>query len=339
MMSAETVSSDQAINLSGRRMLVTGGGGFIGSHLVEHLVRTGCEVRAFARYTSRGTAGFLDESEVAADVEIVLGDLRDGDAVRAAAAGVDTIFHLGALIGIPYSYIHPQETVETNVIGTLNVLLAARDGDVRRVIQTSTSEVYGTAQTVPMSETHPLRGQSPYAASKIGADQLAESFHLSYGVPVVTLRPFNTYGPRQSARAVIPTIIVQGLSGDTVELGNLGPSRDFTFVSDTVEGFALAALRDQAVGRTINLGTSEDVRIGELVPIIGEILGKQLEPSLDPARERPGGSEVERLLSDNTLARELLSWAPQVALREGLERTCEWIAGHLDFYGAHRYAV
>jgi NAD dependent epimerase/dehydratase len=338
-MSTDTVTSSQPSSLRGRQVLVTGAGGFIGSHLVEHLVRSGCGVRAFVRYTSRATAGFLDRNEVATDVEVVAGDLRDPDAVRAAVAGTEIVFHLGALIGIPYSYRQPRETVETNVLGTLNVLMAARDAGIARVIHTSTSEVYGTAQMVPMAETHPLHGQSPYAASKIAADQLAESFHLSYGLPVVTLRPFNTYGPRQSARAVIPTIAVQGLRGGVLTLGNLRPSRDFTYVSDTVTAFSLAAERAAGVGRTINLGTSQDVSIGELVRIIGEILGQSLDPRVDAARQRPAGSEVERLVSDNSLARELLSWKPTVELRAGLTQTCEWIAGHLDLYAAEGYAV
>jgi NAD dependent epimerase/dehydratase len=326
-------------SLTGRRVLVTGAGGFIGSHLVEHLIEAGSNVRALVRYTSRGSAGFLDGSELAREAEVVPADLRDSDAVRAAVDGVEVVFHLGALIGIPYSYVHPQETVDTNVLGTLNVLLAARDAGADRVVHTSSSEVYGTARTTPMDEGHPLHGQSPYAASKIGADQLAESFFLSYELPVVTLRPFNTYGPRQSARAVIPTIITQGLRGDTVELGNLDPRRDFTFVTDTVAAFALAATSDAAVGQTINLGTSQAVSIGELVTIVGEILGKRLVPRADPSRERRRGSEVEELLSDNTLARELLSWAPAVELRDGLERTCDWVARHLELYAAEGYAI
>jgi NAD dependent epimerase/dehydratase len=333
------VTSAQSPNLTGRRVLVTGAGGFIGSHLVEHLMQLGAAVRALVRYTSRGTAGFLEASDVVEDVDVVLGDLRDADAVRQAMAGVELVFHLGALIGIPYSYIHPQETVDTNVLGTLNVLLASREVGVERVIHTSSSEVYGTAQTVPMDETHPLHGQSPYAASKIGADQLAESFRLSYDLPVLTLRPFNTYGPRQSARAVIPTIIVQALLGDTIEVGSLDPRRDFTFVTDTVAAFELAAVRDEAVGRTINLGTSDSVSIGELVEIIGQILGKQLEPRSDPSRQRPRGSEVERLVSDNALARQLLAWSPTVELRGGLALTCEWIARNLELYTPGMYAV
>lgn len=333
------MTSAQTDSLAGRRVLVTGAGGFIGSHLVERLIEDGSNVRALARYTSRGTAGFLDGSEVARHAEVVLADLRDPDAIRAATKDIDVVFHLGALIGIPYSYVHPQETVDTNVLGTLNVLLAARESGVGRIIHTSSSEVYGTAQSTPMSEAHPLHGQSPYAASKIAADQLAGSFHLSYGLPVVTLRPFNTYGPRQSARAVIPTVIEQGLRSEEIKLGNLGPKRDFTFVTDTVSAFVLAAVRDRAVGRTINLGTSQAVSIEDLVKLIGEILGKRLIPRTDPLRERPGGSEVEELLSDNSLARELLSWTPAVDLREGLTRTCDWVASHSELFSAGVYAI
>lgn len=326
-------------HLMGRRVLVTGAGGFIGSHLAEFLVENGADVRAFVRYTSRGSRGFLEASEVVRDLDIVLGDLRDGDAVRQAMRGVEIVFHLGALIGIPYSYVHPQETVETNVLGTLNVLLAGRDAQVHRVIHTSTSEVYGTAQQVPMDEAHPLHGQSPYAASKIGADQLAESFRLSFGLPVAILRPFNTYGPRQSARAVIPTIIAQAMRGDTVELGNVATQRDLTFVADTVRAFVACATRDAAIGRTINLGTGQAVRIDDLVALVSEILGKQLQIQVDPARQRPTGSEVERLVSDNRLARELLGWTPAFDLRQGLEATCDWIAAHQGLYAADTYAV
>jgi dTDP-glucose 4,6-dehydratase len=323
----------------GRRVLVTGAGGFIGSHLVEHLVEIGCKVRAFVRYTSRGHAGYLQESDSISHVDVVLGDLRDSDAVRSAVNGVDVVFHLGALIGIPYSYVHPQETVDTNVSGTLNVLLAVRDQESARLVHTSTSEVYGTAQEVPISELHRLHGQSPYAASKIAADQLAESFRLSYGVPVTTIRPFNTYGPRQSTRAVIPTIITQALKGRTVELGNLSPTRDFTYVSDTVNGFVSAATTAEAIGETINLGTSEEVSIGELVDLVGKVLGKNLEARVNATRQRPGGSEVERLLADRTLAREVLGWQPTIELREGLERTCRWIADRLDLYDSSAYGV
>jgi NAD dependent epimerase/dehydratase len=326
-------------SLAGARILVTGAGGFIGSHLVERLVEIGCDVRAFVRYTSRGGAGYLDESESAADVELVLGDLRDAEAVRSAVAGVAGIFHLGALIGIPYSYVHPRETVDTNLLGTLNVLVAARDEGVQRVVHTSTSEVYGTAQAVPMAELHPLHGQSPYSASKIAADQLAESFRLSYGLAVTTVRPFNTYGPRQSARAVIPTIITQALTTTEIELGNVAPTRDFTYVSDTVNGFVAAATTEEAIGKTFNLGSSREVSVAELVELIGDVLGKDLKPRLSAERRRPQGSEVERLVADSTLARDILGWEPTVSLRDGLERTCRWVADHLDLYATTGYGI
>ena len=322
-------------------ILVTGAGGFIGSHLVETLARRGDRVRAFVRYNGRGDPGLLRDlpDELRAQVEIVFGDLRDSHAVREAARGVDTIFHLGALIAIPYSYVHPRETIETNVIGTLNVLEAARMHGVRRVVHTSTSEVYGTAQFVPITEEHPLQGQSPYSASKIGADKLAESFYLSFGLPVVMVRPFNTYGPRQSARAVIPTIITQALTRSIVRLGDLRPTRDLNFVSDTVAGFLAAAERDQAIGRVINLANNDEISIGELAEKIITLIGRPVTIEVDESRLRPESSEVFRLHGDNRLARELLGWTPQVDLDEGLRRTIEWIARHLDRYDPSRYQV
>jgi dTDP-glucose 4,6-dehydratase len=325
----------------GRKVLVTGAGGFIGSHLVERLLAAGADVRALVRYTSRPQAGFLDSLDPSARdaVEIVRGDLRDADAVLQATEGRATIFHLGALIGIPYSYVHPVETAETNVNGTLNVLVAARRHGVDRVVHTSSSEVYGTARYTPMDEAHPLQGQSPYSASKIGSDMLAESFNLSFGTPVTILRPFNTYGPRQSARAVIPTVFSQALAGRPVKLGNLTPLRDFTYVSDTVEGFLKSATEDGAVGRTINLGTSTEISIGDLVTKIGEIVGREISVASDPIRVRPTGSEVERLLSDNRLARQVLGWEPRVGLDDGLRRTADWIADNLDHFRVGHYAV
>lgn len=322
-------------------MLVTGGGGFIGSHLVERLVTMGLHVRAFVRYTSRAQAGFLDTLEpgVRSAIEIVRGDLRDCHAVNEAVRGTDVIFHLGALIGIPYSYVHPRETIETNVMGTLNVLMAAREAAVNRVVHTSSSEVYGTAQYVPIDECHPLHGQSPYSASKIGADEIAQSFYLSYGLPLVVLRPFNTYGPRQSARAVIPTIITQALAGEEISLGNLFPRRDLTYVSDTIEGFVRAAVSKDAVGKTINLGTSSDISIGELVEKIGQLMGKTLRVRREALRQRPLDSEVDRLVSDNSLAKDLLGWQPQVSLDEGLQRTINWISQHLDLYRVGDYEI
>ena len=322
-------------------VLVTGAGGFIGSHLVEALVARGFRVRAFVRYNGRGDPGLLRDlpSDMRAQIEIIFGDLRDSHAVHEATRGVDTIFHLGALIAIPYSYVHPRETVETNIIGTLNVLEAARAHGVRRVVHTSTSEVYGTARFVPITEEHPLQGQSPYSASKIGADKLVESFHLSFGVPTVTVRPFNTYGPRQSARAVIPTIITQALTRSVVRLGDLRPTRDLNYVSDTVAGFLAAAERDQAIGQAINLASNDEISIGELAEKIIALVGRQVTIDVDESRLRPETSEVFRLHGDNRLAHELLGWKPLVSLDEGLRRTIDWIAQHIDRYDPLHYQV
>jgi NAD dependent epimerase/dehydratase len=324
---------------SGRRVLVTGAGGFIGSHLTERLVELGADVRALVEYNSVGSWGWLDESPVRGDVEAVLGDVRDPDAPRRLAAGVEVVFHLAALIAIPHSYEAPHSYVETNVLGTLNVLRGAHDAGARMVVHTSTSEVYGTAQSVPIPETHPLQAQSPYAASKIGADKLAESFHLTFGLPVATLRPFNTYGPRQSARAVIPTILTQLLAGDAVVLGNLAPTRDFTFVSDTVEAFVRIADCPAAVGRVVNSGSGREISIGELAERVEAVLGRSAPVQRDAERIRPPASEVERLCADAGLARELLGWEPQVSLDEGLAATAEWIGEHLDRYRVGTYVT
>jgi dTDP-glucose 4,6-dehydratase len=324
-----------------KTVLVTGAGGFIASHLVELLVKRGAQVRAFVRYNSRGDPGLLNllPPEMLARLVITAGDLRDQAAVKAAMQGVTHVFHLGALIAIPYSYVHPAEVVETNVIGTLNVLLAGRELGVERILHTSTSEVYGTALRVPIDETHPLQGQSPYSASKIGADKLAESFYRSFDLPVVTVRPFNTYGPRQSARAVIPTIISQALTQDTVRLGNLEARRDLTYVSDTVEGFLKAAEVPGVEGETFNLGTGSEISVGELAREIIALVGRPVEMAVDPTRLRPEKSEVQRLLSDNRLAKERLGWQPRVALPEGLQRTIAWVAEHLDRYRPDQYQV
>ena len=321
-------------------MLVTGAGGFIGSHLVERLAGLGADVRGFFRYTSGGSRGWIEhaDAEIRDAIDPVLGDLRDADAVQHAVRGTDLVFHLGALIGIPYSYVHPRETFETNVEGTLNVVTAARDHDVSLLVHTSTSETYGTATYVPIDEKHPLQAQSPYSATKIAADKLAESFHHSYGVPLTTVRPFNTYGPRQSPRAVIPTIASQALHGTTVTLGHLSPTRDFTYVSDTVEGFVRAAVAG-AVGQTFNLGSGEEISIGGLVELVGEILGKELEVEHDPRRDRPEASEVDRLRADTRLAREVLGWEPTVPLRDGLGRTLEWIGATRQSPHPGAYAI
>lgn len=323
------------------RVFVTGAGGFIGSHLCERLVTAGASVRAFIRYNSRNDPGLLRyvESAVLSEIELIAGDLRDADVVRRAVAGCEVVLHLGALVGIPYSYRHPREVVEVNMLGTLNVLEAAREGVVHRVVHTSTSEVYGTAQVQRISEDHPLHGQSSYAASKIGADKLVESFYRSYGLPVVTIRPFNTYGPRQSGRAVIPTIVSQALRGYTVKLGALDTIRDFTFVTDTVEGLISAASAGSVEGEEFNLGTDDEVSIRELVGRIGAILQRELKLESAVDRLRPEASEVMRLRSDNSKAIQRLGWRPTVGLDEGLSRVIAWIEAHPELYHAERYEV
>ncbi|MGE5250280.1 MAG: SDR family NAD(P)-dependent oxidoreductase [Bacteroidota bacterium] len=324
-----------------KHVLVTGAGGFIGSHLVERLVQEGARVRAFVRYNSRGDPGLLSflGPESFSQIEITAGDLRDRAAVRQAMEGCSHVLHLGALIAIPYSYLHPAEVVESNVLGTLNVLMAAREAGTERLVHTSTSEVYGTARYVPISESHPLQGQSPYSASKIGADKLAESFYCSFDVPVVTLRPFNTYGPRQSARAVIPTIITQVLTQGIVSLGNLTALRDLTYVSDTVEGFLCAGSTPDIEGGTFNLGVGREVTIGELADEIMSLAGRKVEIQVDASRLRPEKSEVQRLMSDNRLAQEKLGWLPGVDLREGLSRTIDWISANLSLYRPSIYQI
>ena len=323
----------------GKSVLVTGAGGFIGSHLVERLHAQGAKVRAFVRYNSRGDAGLLRQlpPETLTQLEIIGGDIRDSSAILKASEGAEIIFHLGALISIPYSYVHPREVAESNVLGTLNVLEAARHHKTARVIHTSTSEVYGTARYAPINEAHPLQGQSPYSASKIGADKLAESFHLSFNVPVVTVRPFNTFGPRQSARAVIPTIITQALAGKSIRLGNLEATRDFTYVDDTVNGFIKAAEVPGVEGGTFNLGTGEEIRVGDLADKIISATGTQARVQVDAQRLRPGKSEVLRLISDNSFAKQSLGWSPRVSLDEGLGRTIAWIRAHLDMYKVGKY--
>src|SRR5947209_6227908 len=295
----------------GKRVLVTGAAGFIGSHLTERLVRDGHEVRVLVRYNGRDDRGHLDRlpREIQRAIEVHRGDLKDPDAVRRAVEGRAWIFHLGALIAIPYSYQNPYDVVQTNVLGTAHVLDACRGSRaLERVVLTSTSEVYGTAQYVPIDEKHPLRGQSPYAATKIGADALGESYHRAFGLPVTILRPFNTFGPRQSARAIIPAIISQVLAGPVIKLGRLDPRRDLTFVKDTVQGFVAIASCDQALGRAVNIGRGEDVSIGELVERIGVLMGRAIEVKTDSDRVRPASSEVERLLAGTKLAQSLWNW-------------------------------
>jgi NAD dependent epimerase/dehydratase len=327
------------MHLKGRRVLVTGAGGFIGSHLAERLVEAGAQTRAFVHYRSNGSWGWLDSSPRKADIEIVAGDICDRDCVVKAMRNTDAVFHLAALIGIPYSYDAPSSYVATNVSGTLNVLQAARELNVERLVHTSTSEVYGTARRVPIDEQHPLQGQSPYSASKIGADKLAESFFLSFALPVVTIRPFNTFGPRQSARAVIPTIISQCLTGDVVKLGSLHPTRDFNYVGNTIDGFIRCAEAKDAVGHTINIGSGSEVSIEDVARRIIRIVGKSVEIRHDPKRARPGTSEVERLIADNSVAIKLLGWKPAISMDEGLRLTIDWIRDHLDEYRPGAYSV
>jgi NAD dependent epimerase/dehydratase len=323
----------------GKQVLVTGAGGFIGSHLVERLVAEGANVRAFVRYNSRGDAGFmrLVPKEVLQQVQIVAGDIRDSDAIYKAVEGQQIVFHLGALISIPYSYHHPFEVADVNVMGTLNILMACNKLKVDRLVHTSTSEVYGSALRVPIDETHPLQGQSPYSASKIGADKLAESFYCTYNLPVVTVRPFNTFGPRQSARAVIPAVITQALAQSVIRLGNLETTRDFTYVDDTVDGFVKAAEVPGVEGKTMNLGTGSEIKIGALVEKIISVTGSSAHIEVDANRLRPADSEVQRLLSNNALARSTLGWAPRTSLDDGLKQTVEWIKSHLHLYRIGSY--
>ena len=316
------------MSLRGVEVLVTGADGFIGSHLVERLVSEGARVRAFCLYNSRGSAGWLDDidPDLRAAVDIRLGDVRDARFVEEAIAGVEVVFHLAALIAIPYSYVAPESFIDTNIRGTLHVLEAARRAGVRRLVQTSTSEVYGTPAELPIRETHPLQAQSPYAASKVGADQLAAAYHRSYGVPVVILRPFNTYGPRQSERAVLPTMLRQLLAGQTeIRLGRLDPRRDLTYVADTADGFIRAATAEGVDGRTIQLGTGRSESIGELFALACELLRVDARPVEDQARMRPDASEVLVLQSDPSLAHELLGWRATTTLESGLRLTVDWL--------------
>ncbi len=318
---------------------MTGAGGFIGSHLAERLVHEGADVTAFVRYNGPGKWGWLDQSDVVGDMTVVTGDIADQESVASAMRDQEIVFHLAALIAIPYSYQAPRSYVRTNVEGTLNVVQSAREMGTARVVHTSTSEVYGTARKVPIGEDHELQGQSPYSASKIGADKIAESYHLSFGVPVTTIRPFNTFGPRQSARAVIPTIITQLLKGEQVKLGSVTPTRDLNFVSNTVDGFLKGAMVPEAIGRTINLGSGREISISDLAQLIAKMMGSSIEVETEGARIRPENSEVERLLADASLAASILNWKAEVTLEEGLEQTIRWLERHLDHYRVGVYAV
>jgi NAD dependent epimerase/dehydratase len=330
------------------KILVTGADGFIGSHLVEHLVRRGFDVRAFVYYNSFNSWGWLDHAaaEVKRKLDVFAGDVRDPHGVRSAMDGCHAVFHLAALIAIPYSYHSPDTYVDTNVKGTLNVVQAARDLGVERVVHTSTSEVYGTAKYVPITEEHPLQGQSPYSATKIGADQIALSFHKSFGTPVAVIRPFNTYGPRQSARAIIPTVITQIAAGQRrLKLGALHPTRDFNYVDDTVRAFLAVAESDAAIGEVVNACSDFEVSIGDTVQAIAELMGVAVEIEAEAVRMRPGASEVERLWGDNRKLRELTGWAPEYGgtegFRRGLQKTIAWYreARNLAYYKTEVYNI
>ena len=329
------------MSLAGKRVLITGAGGFIGSHLTEELVKSGAGVTAFVKYNSRNDWGLIEElpAEVRSEVEITAGDLKDADAVRRACKDKQIIFHLGALIAIPYSYLNPRDHIETNVIGTLNIMTGAREAAVERVVHTSTSEVYGTARYTPIDEEHPLQGQSPYSASKIAADKVAESFHLSYELSVSTVRPFNTYGPRQSARAVIPTIISQALTSPQVRLGSLKPERDLLFVKDTARGFIMAADNEATIGEVVNLGSGKKISIGELADRIIALIGKDCKIVQEENRVRPGASEVMVLMADTKKAKKMLGWEPLNDLDSGLKATIDYVRSNLSKFKPEIYNI
>lgn len=323
-----------------KKVLVTGAGGFIGSHLVERCVSEGYDVRAFLHYNSSNSWGWLENSDVCDDVEIVCGDIRDYDSVFEAVKGCDAVFHLAALIGIPYSYVSPLAYIRTNIEGTYNVLQASRMLEVSQILTTSTSETYGTAQYVPIDEKHPLVGQSPYSSSKIGADQMAVSYHRSFGLPVKIVRPFNTYGPRQSARAIIPTIITQILAGNNeIKLGSISPTRDLTYVKDTASGFLDVMNSSAFEGEVVNVGSGFEVSIEGLAGIIIKLMGKEVDIVEDKNRIRPANSEVERLYCDNKKLKQYSSWEAQYTLEEGLKETIGWIKDNMKFYKTNLYNI
>jgi NAD dependent epimerase/dehydratase len=329
------------MNLEGKNVLVTGAGGFIGSHLVERLAELHNQVKCFVRYNSRNNWGYIEKlsKEIREKLEIIPGDLKDGNFLKTVVKDVDVIFHLGAIIAIPYSYLHPKETFETNIFGTLNVLAAAKDYNVEKIVHTSTSEVYGTAKYVPIDEKHPLCGQSPYSASKIGADKIAESFHLSYDMPIATIRPFNTFGPRQSSRAVIPAIITQALTKDSISLGETHPTRDFTYVTDTVDGFIKIAESPNSIGEVINTGSNYEISIGDLANKIISLANREVKLDFDPNRTRPSKSEVNRLWADNSKAKKLVGWVPKISLDEGLKKTIDWVSENIKQYKVDIYNI
>lgn len=321
-----------------QRVLITGAGGFIGSHLTELCIEKGCDVRAFIHYNSRNNWGLLERSEYKDHVEMFSGDVRDYDSINGAMKGCGIVFHLAALIGIPYSYISPLAYIKTNIEGTYNILECARNIGVSNIIVTSTSETYGTAQYIPINEEHPVVGQSPYSASKIAADQLAISYHRSFGLPVKIVRPFNTYGPRQSARAIIPTVIAQILSGEKeITVGNLRPTRDLTFVKDTVNAFIQVQRTTSLIGEIVNIGMQDEISIGMLIEKICKLIGKDLEIAQTDERIRPENSEVDRLFCDNTKIKKYTEWNPEYTLETGLMETIEWIESNLDMYKSDIY--
>lgn len=323
-----------------KKVLVTGAGGFIGSHLTEKLSASGYNVKAFVHYNSRNSWGWLDSSACKKHIEVISGDIRDADIVRHALRDVEIVFHLAALIGIPYSYYSPEAYVDTNIKGSLNILQAAKDSGVKRVIITSTSEIYGTAQSVPISETHPINPQSPYAATKAAADLLAMSFYRSFDLPIVIIRPFNTYGPRQSARAIIPAVITQILSNQKkIKLGALSPTRDLTYVEDTVDGFIRAGECASAIGEIINLGTNSEISIGNLTRLISKHLNCDIKIKSEQNRIRPKKSEVKRLIADNAKASRILNWAPKHGLEEGLQKTIKWFKQNKNIYKSEIYNI
>lgn len=330
------------MNLTGKKVLVTGSEGFIGSHLTERLVKLGAEVTALVQYNSFNNWGWIDtfDKDIKDSIHVVTGDIREYDCMKRIVKGQEIVFHLAALIAIPYSYLSPMAYVRTNVEGTTNVLEACREYDVQKIVHTSTSETYGTALYVPIDEKHPMQGQSPYSASKIGADKIAESFYRSFNMPVATIRPFNTYGPRQSARAVIPTIISQILAGKTeIKLGSLNPTRDFNYVKDTAEAFVKIAESDRTVGEVLNVGSNQEISIGALANKIIDIIGQKVKITCDEERFRPQKSEVNRLLADNSKVKELTEWTPKYSLDDGLKETIEWIKNNMIYFKTNIYNV
>ena len=322
------------------KILVTGAGGFIGSHLVELLVKENFQVKAFVRYNSKNNWGWLETSEIKNDVEVITGDIRDYDSVYNSIKGCSSVFHLAALIGIPYSYISPKAYIETNINGTYNILQASKELKIEQILVTSTSETYGTAQFVPINENHPLVGQSPYSATKIAADQLAISYYRSFELPVKVVRPFNTYGQRQSARAIIPTIISQILAGkEKLSLGNLSPTRDLTFVKDTCKGFLEIYKCEKLFGEVTNIGMNEEISVGDLVKLISSVMGKKIDIENDFHRIRPENSEVERLKCDNTKLKTNTLWEPEYSLKKGLQATIEFISNNITLYKPEIYNV